>query len=133
MPGEVTPGKIILILIIVAGFVTAIVLLRNTLNKNCSEGEVYDDTLARCIKDCSKERNQHYSSEKDACVTNCLDNEIVCGDGCASNDRNEDCLADDNGTRADDQDRGDVGAFGHQSPFAQMGGRAAGAPCPVYL
>lgn len=99
MPGgDITTGRIILVIIVVAGFVTAIVLLRNTLNKNCSQGEIYDETLGRCIKDCSTFRNQHYSSEKDACVTNCLDNEIVCGDGCASDSRNEDCLTAEDGS-----------------------------------
>jgi hypothetical protein len=44
--------KIIILIVIVGGFIAGLVLLKNTLNKSCSSGEVYDNKLG-CIKDCS--------------------------------------------------------------------------------
>jgi hypothetical protein len=51
--------KIIMIIVIVVGFITGLVLLKNALNKSCSYGEVYDNKLG-CIKDCSPFPNMIY-------------------------------------------------------------------------
>ena len=83
--------KIIILIVIVGGFIAGLFLLKNTLNKSCSSGEVYDNKLG-CIKDCSPFPNTHYSTETKDCVTNCLSNEKDCGGVCYSIDRNEQCL-----------------------------------------
>ena len=40
IPIPINYGKIIILIVIVGGFIAGLVLLRNTLNKNCSSGEV---------------------------------------------------------------------------------------------
>lgn len=88
---QINYTKIIMIIVIISGLITGLVLLRNTLAKNCSSGEVYDNKLG-CIKDCSSLLNTHYSTETKDCVTNCLSNEKDCGGVCYSSDRNQQCL-----------------------------------------
>ena len=95
-PTPINYGKIIILIVIVGGFITGLVLLRNKLNKNCSSGEVYDEKLG-CIKDCSSIPNTHFSTETRECVSNCLSNEKDCGGVCYSADRNQQCLSDGNG------------------------------------
>lgn len=81
MPIDAT--RVIILVIVVAGFVTALVLLRNKLNKSCTSGDIYDEKLQMCIKDCSKIPFMKYSSTKKDCVPNCLDGQSLCGDkGC---------------------------------------------------
>lgn len=83
---EISLGKVAIVLIVVAGFVTAIILLRNRLNKNCSSGDKYDETLQKCIKDCSTTPFMKYESSSDTCVPDCADHQSLCGDqGCYSN------------------------------------------------
>ena len=81
--------KIIILIVIVGGFITGLFLLKNTLNKSCSSGEVYDNKLG-CIKDCSPFPNMRYDSEKKDCVPNCLENQVFCGTTCINN--NQKCL-----------------------------------------
>lgn len=95
-PTPINYGKIIILVIIVGGFIACLVLLRNTLNKNCSSGEVYDNKLG-CIKDCSSIPNTHFSTETKNCVSNCSSDEKDCGGICYSADRNQQCLTDENG------------------------------------
>ena len=95
-PMPINYSKIIILIIVVVGFITCLVLLRNTLNKSCSSGEVYDNKLG-CIKDCSTVPNTHFSTETKDCVSNCLSNEKDCGGLCYSSDRNQQCLSDGTG------------------------------------
>ena len=81
--------KIIILIVIVGGFIAGLFLLKNTLNKSCSYGEVYDNKLG-CIKDCSPFPNMRYDSEKKDCVPNCLENQVFCGTTCINN--NQKCL-----------------------------------------
>ena len=81
-----------MIVVIVGGLITGLVLLKNTLNKSCSSGEVYDNKLG-CIKDCSPLPNMRYDSQKKDCVPNCLDGQIFCGTTCIYN--NQKCLDND--------------------------------------
>jgi len=83
MPIDAT--RVIILIIVVAGFITALVLLRNKLNKACTTGDVYDEKLQTCIKDCSKIPFMKYDSSVKNCVPDCLDGEKLCGDkGCIS-------------------------------------------------
>jgi len=84
MPIDAT--RVIILIIVVAGFITAFVLLKDKLNKSCTTGDIYDEKLQMCIKDCSKIPYMKYSSTKKDCVPNCLDGQQLCGDkGCVSN------------------------------------------------
>jgi hypothetical protein len=74
--------KIIILIVIVAGFVTGLVLLKNHLDKNCSSGDVYDEKLKKCVIDCSSQPNTHYDSDKDKCVVNCVAPQTQCGTNC---------------------------------------------------
>jgi hypothetical protein len=85
MSSTVTPinyGKIIILIIIVGGFIASIFLLRNTLNKSCSEGDVYDEKLKKCVIDCRSVPNMHYDSDQDKCVVNCIAPQTQCGTSC---------------------------------------------------
>jgi hypothetical protein len=81
-PTPINYGKIIILIIIVGGFVTGLVLLRNTLNKSCSSGDVYDGKLKKCVIDCSSVPNTRYDSDKDKCVVNCVAPQTPCGSNC---------------------------------------------------
>jgi hypothetical protein len=82
--------KIIILVIIIIGFITAILLLRNSINKNCTSGDIYDDKLKKCRIDCSGLTNMSYNSSQDKCVPNCLDGQVFCGTTCIDN--NQKCL-----------------------------------------
>jgi len=82
--------KIIILVIIIIGFITAILLLRNSINKNCTSGDIYDDKLKKCRIDCSGLTNMSYNSSQDKCVPNCLDGQVFCGATCINN--NQKCL-----------------------------------------
>jgi len=84
-------SKIIMLVIILAGFITMMYLFRNSINRSCTEGDIYDENLKRCVINCSlTQPNTHYDSDKDACVSNCINGEIICGDKCMNN--NQKCL-----------------------------------------
>ena len=89
MPIDAT--RVIILVIVVVGFVTALVLLRNKLNKACTTGNIYDEKLGRCITDCSTIPFMKYDSSANKCIPNCLDGEKLCGDkGCVS--KNMQCI-----------------------------------------
>jgi hypothetical protein len=60
-----------MIIVIVVGFITGLVLLKNALNKSCSYGEVYDNKLG-CIKDCSPGRQPKIVNGYTYCVSNII-------------------------------------------------------------
>ena len=75
-------GKIVLLVVILAGFFGLMYMLKTKLNKSCTSGEVYDDKLAKCIKDCSLVPGTRYDSDKDECIQNCPPNTTLCGTNC---------------------------------------------------
>ena len=74
--------KIVLLVVILAGFGALMYMLKTKLNKNCTSGEVYDDKLAKCIKDCSLVPGTRYDSDKDECIQDCPPNTTLCGTNC---------------------------------------------------
>ena len=73
-------SKIIMLVVILGGFITMMYLFRNALNKSCSDGDIYDEQLKRCVINCSlTQPNTTYDSDKDACVTNCIGGQKTCG------------------------------------------------------
>ena len=85
--------KIIILIIVIGGFIVGLIFLRNKLNKNCSQGEIYDNKLG-CIKDCSSQPNTYYSSESKTCISNCVSPQQDCGGTCYSTQANQQCLQD---------------------------------------
>ena len=83
-------SKIIMLILILAGFITMMYLFKNKLDTTCTEGDIYDQKLGKCIIDCSLTPNTHYDSDKDMCVSNCINGQIICGDKCMNN--NQKCL-----------------------------------------
>jgi len=80
MPIDV--GKIVLLALILVGFFGLMYMLKTKLNKNCTDGDVYDDKLGKCIKDCSVIPGTRYDSDKDQCIQNCPGNTTLCGTNC---------------------------------------------------
>ena len=80
MPIDV--GKIVLLAVILVGFFGLMYMLKTKLNKNCTDGDVYDDKLGKCIKDCSVIPGTRYDSDKDQCIQNCPGNTTLCGTNC---------------------------------------------------
>jgi len=85
-------SKIIMLVIILGGFITMMYLFRNTLNKSCTGGDIYDEQLKRCRIDCSSQPNTHYDSAKDACITNCIDGQKPCGKENKCYNNNQKCI-----------------------------------------
>jgi len=77
MPIDV--GKIVLLALILVGFFGLMYMLKTKLNKNCTDGDVYDDKLGKCIKDCSLIPGTRYDSDKDQCIQNCQSGYEMCG------------------------------------------------------
>ena len=75
-------GKIVLLALILVGFFGLMYMLKTKLNKNCTDGDVYDDKLGKCIKDCSLIPGTRYDSDKDQCIQNCPGNTTLCGTNC---------------------------------------------------
>jgi hypothetical protein len=72
-------GKIVLLVVILTGFFGLMYMLKTKLNKSCTSGDVYDDKLDKCIKDCSLVPGTRYDSDKDECIQNCQSGYQMCG------------------------------------------------------
>ena len=72
-------GKIVLLVVILTGFFGLMYMLKTKLNKSCTAGDVYDDKLEKCIKDCSLVPGTRYDSDKDECIQNCQSGYQMCG------------------------------------------------------
>ena len=81
MPLDVS--KIVMLVIFITGFVIAMYYLKDSLNKQCSGDEHYDNGLKRCIKTCKG--NTKYQSSSNSCVSICNSTEQLCGDQCIPN------------------------------------------------